>query len=211
MGQSQVPFALSNYLRYWPLGRDIRKWRTLLTLRTNSGSLPGLCGFLYPFHQFRGIAAFRVHSAFKDKRTSTFSNKSSHGKRCLFLSSQTIPRTVKLHNCELPLTLRSRLALFFLVWNYRTNSESFLKTKQNKTALYIIEFLSTHLDQLCQLATSFGITNRILKCQICQENLRSDELNFLLCFMEIKEMKLVLGHRIMKILELEEILVNHLF
>lgn len=74
MGQSQVPLCP---FRYWPLGRDIRKWRTLLTLRTNSGSLPGLCGFLYPFHQLCGIAASRVHSAFKDKRTSTFSNKSS--------------------------------------------------------------------------------------------------------------------------------------
>lgn len=74
-----------------------------------------------------------------------------------------------------------------------------------------MEFLSTHIDQLCQLATSSGITNRNLKCQICQENLRSEELNFLLCLMEIKEVTLVLGHRIMKILELEEILVSHLF
>lgn len=61
------------------------------------------------------------------------------------------------------------------------------------------------------LAISFGITNWILKYQICQENLPSDELNFLVCFMEIKEVKSVLGHRIMQILELNEILVNHLF
>lgn len=50
----------------------------------------------------------------------------------------------------------------------------------------MIALLSTHTDHICQPATGFGIINWLLKCQICQQNLHSDKINFLLCFMEIK-------------------------
>lgn len=56
MGQSQVLFGpLSLAQMPLPRGRgglNIRTWRTLLTLRTNAGWSPGLCGFVQSFHPF---------------------------------------------------------------------------------------------------------------------------------------------------------------
>ena len=71
------PFPLSQILATWERQCQHVEMKDIITLRTSFGPLPGLCGFLYPFHQFHGTTASRVHFALKDELTATFSNKSS--------------------------------------------------------------------------------------------------------------------------------------